>query len=145
VSVLLREVADAGVDIEGVSVLGGEPFDQAKGLAPFMRGVQAMGLGVIVFTGFTREELAGSGDAAVAEVLAATDLLVDGRFEAARPEKLRMWVGSTNQRFHYLTPRYTAAIEDGPEGRPADRIEIQIDAEGRVHRNGWPLASPRGG
>jgi anaerobic ribonucleoside-triphosphate reductase activating protein len=142
VSTLLREVAGTRDEIDGVSVLGGEPFDQAEELAPFVRGVRALGLGVIVFTGFTLEELRARDDAAAGDVLAATDVLVDGRYDAVHPETRRMWVGSANQRFHYLTARYTSAIEEGPEGRREERLEVRIEPDGRVQRNGWPSGSP---
>lgn len=145
VSSLLREVAEARDAIEGVSVLGGEPFDQAQALSPFVQGVRELGLGVIVFTGFSLEQLRERDDTAVADVLAATDVVVDGRYDAALPETHRMWAGSANQRFHYLTRRYSPAIEAGPGGRAVDSIEISIDPCGSVHLNGWPLgmhASP---
>jgi anaerobic ribonucleoside-triphosphate reductase activating protein len=138
VSALLREVAGARDEIEGVSVLGGEPFDQAEELAPFVRGVRALRLGIIVFTGFTLEELRERNDPATGDVLAAADLLVDGRYDSSRPETHRMWVGSANQRFRYLTARYTSAIEEGPEGRREQRLEVRIAPDGRVQRNGWP-------
>jgi anaerobic ribonucleoside-triphosphate reductase activating protein len=136
VGALLREVADVRAEIEGVTVLGGEPFDQAEGLVSFVRRVREMDLGVIVFTGFTLEELNGRDDPAVGDVLAATDLLVDGRFDPGRPEGRRMWVGSTNQRFCYLTNRYSSAIEEGPEGLVVDRLEVRITPDGRVDIDG---------
>lgn len=139
VRTLLQEVAAVAAHCEGVSVLGGEPFDQARGLAAFLRGVRELGLGVIVFTGFTLEQLRERDEDAVDEVIAATDLLVDGRYDLRQPETRRLWVGSRNQRFHYLTARYTAAIENDPDGRSLQRVEVRIDADGRVERNGWPL------
>ena len=141
VAALLLEVRDAAASIEGVSVLGGEPFDQADGLLPFVRGVRELGLGVIVLTGFTREELEAGGDPATREVLAATDLLVDGPFQAECPETRRMWVGSSNQRFHYLSGRYSPAVESGPGGRRVDHVEARIDAAGAVRLNGWPFVA----
>ncbi len=59
---VLRRIAVAE-GIEGVTFSGGEPFDQAAALAEVARGAQARGLGVVVFTGYTRGELeeVGSG------------------------------------------------------------------------------------
>jgi len=145
---LLREVTGARSEIEGVSVLGGEPFDRAEALVPFVRGVRELGLGVIVFTGFSLSELQARADPAVRDVLTATDLLIDGRYDAARPETRRRWVGSANQRFHYLTGRYSPAIELGAGGRQEQRLEVRIDPDGRVQVNGWPAAlrpAPHGG
>lgn len=139
VGVLLQEVSATAARIEGVSILGGEPFEQPHGLAPFVQGVRELGLGVIIFTGFTLEQLRERPEQAVAAVLAATDLLVDGRYDSQQPETQRPWVGSLNQRFHYLTTRYSSAIENSPDGRSLQRVELRIDADGRVERNGWPL------
>ncbi len=142
VATLLREVVGARAEIDGVSVLGGEPFDQAQALSPFVRGVRERGLGVIVFTGFSLLELQERTDPAVRDVLMATDLLIDGRFDAARPETRRRWVGSANQRFHYLSGRYSATIELGAGGRNEQRLEVRIDLAGRVQVNGWPDRFP---
>ena len=74
----------------------------------------------------------------------AAAVLVDGRYEAARPETERLWAGSTNQRFHYLTDRYTAAIERPAPGEALRSVEIRLTADGRLSLNGWP-ALARGG
>jgi anaerobic ribonucleoside-triphosphate reductase activating protein len=143
VSALLREVADTE-DIEGVTLLGGEPFEQAAALAGFAEAVCALGLSVMVFSGHTLDRLAGEAavDPAVARLLAATDVLVDGPFDAARPDVDRRWAGSTNQRFHYLTPRYTSGIERPAPGEPLRVVEVRLAPDGRVSANGWPAFTP---
>jgi anaerobic ribonucleoside-triphosphate reductase activating protein len=75
----------------------------------------------------------------VGELLAATDVLVDGPYEVSRPEPERLWVGSTNQRFHYLTSRYTDRIEHPDGDEPLRGVEVHIGADGRLHANGWPV------
>ena len=75
-------------------------------------------------------------------MLAATDVLVDGRYEAARPETTRLWAGSTNQRFHYLTDRYSPSIERPGEGTALRSVEVRLDPEGRLSLNGWPAIAP---
>jgi anaerobic ribonucleoside-triphosphate reductase activating protein len=104
-------VADAksAYGIEGVTFLGGEPFLQADGLAQVAESARALGLSVMVFTGFTLNECRSlpGGE----RLLAVTDVLVDGPYEKDRPETHRNWVGSQNQRFHYLTARYDPSIE----------------------------------
>ncbi|HVQ31749.1 MAG TPA: 4Fe-4S single cluster domain-containing protein [Vicinamibacteria bacterium] len=145
---LLIEVAAVRAQVEGVTLLGGEPFEQAEALAPFASGVRALGLSVLTFSGYRREELHSRRDAGVRALLAATDVLVDGRYEATRPETSRLWAGSTNQRFHYLTSRYSAEIET-PRGDDALRtVEVRLGSDGTVAVNGWPAipvgwASPR--
>ena len=41
------------------------------------------------------------------KLLARTDILVDGPYDRDNPDTERRWIGSTNQRIHFLTARYT--------------------------------------
>jgi anaerobic ribonucleoside-triphosphate reductase activating protein len=116
--------------IEGVTLLGGEPFDQPGPLGAFATAVRAAGLSVLTFTGHLLEELRERP--ACAELLASTDLLVDGPYLAGRPEPSRPWVGSLNQRFHFLTDRYDESIFTTP-----NRIELRIATDGSVELNGF--------
>jgi anaerobic ribonucleoside-triphosphate reductase activating protein len=134
---LLARLRAVAAEVEGVTLLGGEPFDQAPALARLARGARALGLSVMTFTGYRLEALRGRRDAAA--LLAATDLLVDGRYDRARPERARRWTGSANQRFHFLTDRYAPGLERIPPGEPAERVEISIAPDGAVAANGWPV------
>ena len=124
-----RIVATEG--IEGVTFLGGEPFEQAAALAELGRRVRAAGLSVMTFTGLVREEIEAPGRADWDALLAVTDLLVDGPYVEDLHDLSRPWVGSSNQRFHFLTDRYTAADLGIP-----NRLEIRLTREGAVQVNG---------
>jgi anaerobic ribonucleoside-triphosphate reductase activating protein len=139
VATLLAEVEEARPAIEGLTVLGGEPFDQAAAVARLAAGTRALGLSVMVFTGYTGEELRARDDPAIAALMSAADVVVDGRYEAARPETRRRWVGSENQRFHYLTGRYSPEIERAPAAAPLREVEVRIDPDGHIRSNGWPV------
>ena len=130
-----RIAADIPLDVEGLTLLGGEPFEQAEPLAELARLVQGRGQTVMTFTGYELDELRCAASPAVADLLNHTDLLVDGRFEVDRLDTARPWVGSTNQRFHALTARY-ADLADRLAALP-DRLEIRIALDGRVDVNGW--------
>ena len=121
--------------IEGVTFLGGEPLLQAEGLAPVAAFAHALGLTVMVFTGYTLEELRRNPLAGSDELLEATDVLVDGAYLADRVEKIRNWVGSTNQRFHYFTAAYDASIETDPRCRHVVELREEDD---RLLLNGCP-------
>ena len=130
-----RALATEGLD--GVSLLGGEPFAQAEGCAAFAQGVRAKGLGVMVYSGFTLAELEEKrlrGEPGVAALLEACDLLVDGRYERDRPEHERRWVGSTNQVMHFLSDRYSP---EDPRLRSKNTVEIRL-RKGELVVNGWP-------
>jgi anaerobic ribonucleoside-triphosphate reductase activating protein len=96
-------------DAEGVTVLGGEPFDQAAGLAAALAPVRAAGLSTMVYSGHRLEDLERSADPGVGRLLALCDLLVDGPFVDALYDPRLVWRGSSNQRLLRLTGRYTEA------------------------------------
>ncbi len=127
-------------DIEGITLLGGEPFAHAAPAAVLANAVRARGLSVMVFSGYTIEELRANPDFAVAELLAETDLLVDGPYLRERPDTARRWIGSTNQRIHFLTDRYRA---DEPCWVKRNTLEIRVDRDG-ISVNGFPAAAATG-
>lgn len=129
----LRAARDAHA-LEGLSVLGGEPGEQADAVAALCREARALGLGVLLFSGYTHAELAARPGGGA--LLAAVDTLVDGRFDARRrePAEGRRFVGSTNQRLVHLTPRYAEpALWRGPAG-----VELRIGREGELSAHGAP-------
>jgi len=132
-----RELADRALaaGVEGVSLLGGEPFAQAAGLARVARMVRSGGLSVMVFSGYTLAELRVLPDPATAELLAQTDLLVDGRYLEARRSYSRRWIGSDNQVVHFLTNRYHP---EDPRFSEPNQVEIRFDGRS-VIVNGFPV------
>jgi anaerobic ribonucleoside-triphosphate reductase activating protein len=131
-------------DIEGISLLGGEPTSQAAALADVAEATRAMGLSVMVYSGFTLAELRARYDVDVDRLLAATDLLVDGPYVEALRTTTRRYIGSTNQTLHALSDRYRI---DDPVFRDRNTVELRVvtDASGttRVELNGWPTLGAR--
>ncbi|MBD5626393.1 MAG: 4Fe-4S cluster-binding domain-containing protein [Desulfovibrio sp.] len=86
--------------LSGVTFSGGEPFLQAQPLALLAARIHALGGTVITYTGYIFEELASLArkDAAVAALLDATDLLIDGPYIEALRSLDIAWRGSSNQR-----------------------------------------------
>jgi anaerobic ribonucleoside-triphosphate reductase activating protein len=131
----------AGVPgIEGISILGGEPFEQAEAVAELARRTRERGLTVMVYSGYTLAELHEQARErpAVQALIDATDLLVDGRYDRDRPEPAppigRRWLGSTNQVMHYLSAAYAP---DDPRLREANTVEVHWQ-NGKLIVNGWP-------
>ncbi len=120
--------------IEGITLLGGEPFAHAEGASSLSSVARSMGLSVMVFTGYLREDLEARTDFATTELLASTDILVDGPYERDRPDTRRRWIGSTNQRVHFLTLRYHA---DDPCWKQPNTLEIRVRGP-EVVVNGFP-------
>src|SRR5947209_5777104 len=126
--------------IKGITLLGGEPLAHATPAAALARAAQRRGLSVMVFSGYTLEEARQLPEPAVAELLALTDLLVDGPYLRDQPETRRRWIGSRNQRIHFLTDRYRA---DDPCWRRGNTLEIRL-AGGAVTVNGFPAPTAAG-
>jgi anaerobic ribonucleoside-triphosphate reductase activating protein len=122
---------------QGITLLGGEPFEQAAPLARVAEHFRAAGLSVMTFTGYTLSCLTHWADHRVdiAALLAATDLLADGPYLAERPERRRPWIGSTNQGLHDLTGRYSELLTS-ITALP-DRIEVRVGTDGTIAVNGW--------
>jgi anaerobic ribonucleoside-triphosphate reductase activating protein len=100
------------LDVEGITVTGGEPFDQAEGLAVLLSEIQERGLSTVVYTGYYIEDLRSRSDPTVDQALGHADILVDGPYLAWEDKNVR-GRGSANQRVHFLTNRYDAsALED---------------------------------
>ena len=118
--------------IEGITFLGGEPMEQALDLAVIAEAARNLGLSVVTFTGFTHEALLEEGDPHRLRLLGSTDLLIDGGYEAENRDLSRPWVGSSNQRYLFLTGRYT--MEDIQACR--NRVEFRLDKSGILRLNG---------
>lgn len=129
---------DAGS--RGITLLGGEPFDQAGPLAIVASAFREAGLGVMSFSGYRYEDLLEWGRERndIRDLLAATDLLCDGPYLRDRPDAMRPWIGSTNQGIRALNERYAAEVRSIIAARHStDRLEVRIDADGLVSVNGW--------
>jgi len=121
--------------IEGCTIMGGEPFEQAAAVADVAEAMQDKGLGVITFTGHTRDQLQGRTDLAVLRLLAATDLLIDGPYLRDLPDRERPLVGSSNQAFHLLTDRYRWWVDRLSE--EPDRLNVRLLRTGAIEITGW--------
>jgi anaerobic ribonucleoside-triphosphate reductase activating protein len=126
--------------IEGITLLGGEPLAHAAGAAALARAMRARDLSVMVFSGYTLEEARQLPDPAVAELLALTDILVDGPYLRDQPKTRRRWIGSANQRVHFLSGRYDAG---DPRWLLPNTLEIRLRGL-ELTVNGFPARSAVG-
>ena len=105
---------------EGMTITGGEPFLQADKLCRLIGEIKASrpNYGVIIYTGFTYEELTSSSEEKVRELLCMTDILIDGPYVAELDDNKGLR-GSSNQRVIPLTARYS------------DQMNLYTDLTGR--------------
>ena len=125
----------AAREVEGISLLGGEPFHQAGPLVPVASAARRAGMSVMIYTGFTLEDLRARQDGDTDALLEATDLLVDGPYVHAQRSARRPWIGSANQRLHHLTERYRGHPESTARGTQSVTITFQ---DGEMTVSGWP-------
>lgn len=115
--------------IEGVTVSGGEPLQQASGLVKLLRRIRReTRLSLLVFTGYTWNEIEQMPDHG--DLIECIDVLIAGRYEAS--ERLASGLrGSANKTIHLLTDRYTLAkLESVP------RTEAVITRDGQLLLSG---------
>jgi anaerobic ribonucleoside-triphosphate reductase activating protein len=146
VAELVRELAEArGRGVEGLTLLGGEPFAQAAPASRLARAARELGLTVMVFSGYTRAELEARGDdGGAAALLAATDILVDGQYRRELPEPPpplgRRWVGSSNQVIHRLSEAAQGDRRLDAGGAGGNTVELRLSGA-TLTINGWPAAA----
>ena len=127
---IVRDIYRHKSNIEGITFLGGEPFEQAEAVGLIARECKLMGLGVLTFSGNYLEDL--RLDSKNLMLIENTDLLIDGPFEVDKVDYSRPWCGSKNQRYHFLTDRYDESIFK----KYKNKVEINISQNGLVFMNG---------
>jgi len=127
---IIEDIKKVQKIIEGVTFLGGEPFEQAEALGILAEEIQKMGLGVLCFTGNLLEDL--EKEPKNEKLLKNTDLLIDGAFEIDKVDYSRPWCGSSNQRYRFLTNRYNEEVF----AKYKNKVEVNINKNGVVFING---------
>lgn len=96
---LLENIALAKKDnpyLDGITFSGGEPFSQAVPLTALAREIKKQGLHLVVYTGFTLEQLVLIPNAR--DLLVFVDTLIDGPFIIEKKSLSLPFRGSSNQR-----------------------------------------------
>src|SRR5947209_12946734 len=139
---VLRQIEAAARDhgVEGITFLGGEPLAHAPGAVVLARALKERGLTVMIFSGYVLEDARQMPDSAVRELLDLTDILVDGPYVRELPDTQRRWIGSTNQRIHFLSERYQA---DDPRWQMRNTLEVRLRGL-ELTVNGFPARSAVG-
>lgn len=82
--------------LKGITLSGGEPFEQPQACSELARRVKELGLDVYCYTGYRIDEVLE--DDAKKELLYEVDTLIDGRFVEEEKNLLLKFKGSENQR-----------------------------------------------
>ena len=134
---VIRLIAEAKntYEIEGITMIGGEPMLQAEGLSHIAEWCHSQRLSVLVFTGYLYQELLQLNNPHIVHLLKFTDILVDGPFVEDQYDTKRDWIGSLNQKVYYLSDYYENGIE---YQHNIHSMEIRI-TDSSFSVNGWPF------
>ncbi len=120
----------------GITISGGEPFDQADALITLLHGLRQLSAGdILVYSGHTIESLADT----LARADGLIDALISDPFDIDAPQT-RPLRGSDNQRLHCLTAlghtRF-AQYEHMPRN-DGKALDVMFDEDGSVWFAGIP-------
>jgi anaerobic ribonucleoside-triphosphate reductase activating protein len=101
--------------LDGITLSGGEPFEQAATCAIIAGEVRRNGLSVITYTGYLFEDLyeKAHSNRDISNLLNNTDILVDGPFILSKRNLLLPFRGSENQRIIDVRKTMNSYQEDG--------------------------------
>ena len=120
IDLLVEEIKNSS--ISGVTISGGDPFEQPEELFYLLREIKQLDLsdGVIVFSGYTIDEIRVREE--LRKCLDYIDVLIDGLYIDEKRITNGL-AGSSNQEFHFLTDKIS-------------RDSLQIDQEVEIHSLG---------
>jgi len=127
-------------DADGLTISGGEPFDQVDALDQLLHSLRPkLGGDVLVYTGYERHQIGPH----LGRLAPLVDVLITGRFEARAGHTLVLR-GSDNQEMHLLTEfgaaRYSALVRQTRNDK--DRaLDLVMTPEGDF----WFAGIPRPG
>ncbi|TMO56522.1 4Fe-4S single cluster domain-containing protein [Pseudoalteromonas aurantia] len=129
--VLLKKIIKTP-NISGVTILGGEPFQQAENTLWLLEKLKKVGnLTSIIYSGYTQRELIERGFWSTIDNNA--DLIITGRYQQDKRDTSLYLRGSTNQKLIY-----TSNTQLKREDEQGDIIEIIIDEFAKSTILGYP-------
>lgn len=119
---------DSNQGINGVTILGGEPLQQAPSVLDLILELRNRGLHVFLYTGYSPEEF----DTTMQACFDSSDIVVSGRFKIEERDTSLRWRGSKNQIIHYPNSNEPVFLEE------LNEVEITITHDGKSSLLGYP-------
>ncbi len=132
---LAENIISGKDEIEGVTLSGGEPFEQnLLELDDFLTAIQEAGLSVMCYTG--NEYASLKNDPKYKGILSKIDILVDGPYIESQNNG-ELWRGSSNQQFIFLSDRYAYLKRKILNARGRE-IEMDLNLNNELDITGIP-------
>ncbi|MCD7041065.1 radical SAM protein [Pseudomonas sp. MAFF 311095] len=133
---LLEQITPWLHEAEGITISGGEPFDQFDALRSLLEGLRRLSeLDILVYSGYSLEQL----DAPLLQTKGLIDALISDPYIEALSQTMALR-GSDNQRLSLLTPLGRARL--GHYERPLEptdkALDLMFDESGSVWMAGIP-------
>ena len=127
VSQILSELDELD-DIEGITLLGGEPLQQAEATLALIEGCKQRGLSIFLYTGYNPSEF----DAIMQACFDASDIAVTGRYVQELRDTTLRWRGSRNQQVHFISDAYDESVL-----QEQTEVECHILPSGEIRMVGY--------
>jgi Organic radical activating enzymes len=124
-------------EAEGITISGGEPFDQAETLGQLLIAIRGhTSVDILVYSGHSFEKIAPT----VEGFRGLIDALITDPYDENAPQTLALR-GSDNQRLHFLTPLGEVKFRQYERLlKPSDKtFDIMFEEEGPIWLAGIPL------
>ena len=106
---LIHKISDAH-PVDGFTISGGEPFDQAQDLSELVKEISVISDDILIYSGYKLEELRNRNDTSTDYILNNAAMLIDGAYiEELNDNSLLR--GSFNQKIHILNSGYSALYQ----------------------------------
>ncbi len=130
VNELITKIVKENEFIEGVTILGGEPFDQYGELFELSKQIFENNLSLILYTGYEKDELITKNSK---EILKYTDILISGRYNENQRNLQLGLIGSANQSIDFFSDRYCQN-----DLSKTNEVEITLTKFGKMEIYGYP-------
>lgn len=118
--------------LDGVTISGGEPFDQPDALFDLVQGLKARTIDdILVYSGYLYKTLREKHGTILDNIAA----LIDGPFDSTKPTEA-VWKGSDNQKLYILNTKYKARYTQWCSSTER-RLQI-IEESGKIYLIGIP-------
>ena len=128
----LVSMIEAQSDIEGITILGGEPLEQCHSVLSLVQEVKALNYTVVLYSGFEPEEIQTSNEKLLVQ---SADIVIIGRYREELRSTHLLWRGSTKQQVQFHNEHYRRIYNGLSE---MNQAEIHISKDGHITITGYP-------